>query len=227
MTERRRRPFVIAVLLVVITAGTCLEAGSTCVKVAVAMGTVTIVCPLKADVHDTKHSVVIKHFSGISGSSAEEVLGCDWLMLRKEFDCPPSSFGAELIAIRRDRVILARLPDAQLQNGSYRCQLVPPESKQPFTDCSICHYDNPLHPLSALASEESDGAKNKTSIPVTESKEQACNCNCSADRAELLIIVIITLTLVNVLLLTHAVWLVYFYHSRHMQAVGRSPDALI
>ncbi|KAL8577841.1 hypothetical protein ACOMHN_054591 [Nucella lapillus] len=140
------KPCRILLWLLMFIVGVCSVAGETyplcdgesvAAAVALQKGNVTIVCPLTADVRQSKQSVVIKYYSPNS-TTGEEVLGCDWLSNRQTIDCLPSPFEATLVEIQPDLVI-ASLPKKRLGNGSYRCQLVPYDRKQPYTDCDICY----------------------------------------------------------------------------------------
>ncbi|KAL8577833.1 hypothetical protein ACOMHN_054583 [Nucella lapillus] len=140
------KPCRILLWLLMFIVGVCSVAGETyplcdgesvAAAVALQKGNVTIVCPLTADVRQSKQSLVIKYYSPNS-TTGEEVLGCDWLSNRQAMDCLPSPFEATLVEIQPDLVI-ASLPKTRLGNGSYRCQLVPYDRKQPYTDCDICY----------------------------------------------------------------------------------------
>ncbi|KAL8609799.1 hypothetical protein ACOMHN_052853 [Nucella lapillus] len=68
------------------------------------------------------------------------MLVCDWMTELNRFDCE-SEEDCELIEIRSDR-ILARLPrDGLRPDQIYRCQLVPWDRNQKFTNCSVCYPD--------------------------------------------------------------------------------------
>ncbi|KAL8566560.1 hypothetical protein ACOMHN_009774 [Nucella lapillus] len=174
---------------------------------------VILQCPVTADVNQTKQSVMIKVFSS-SSHGAEEVLGCDWLSRLGKFYCPSSLFQAELIDIHNDSV-LASLPKHRLQKGDYRCQLVPYDRDQPFTDCTITEpeetiTESQVTPTTAVH-HETDEKKNSDLSNGPQEKSFACSAD---DRRGLVAAVVVLTITVFCLLMAMAAMVIYHLRCR-------------
>ncbi|KAL8615900.1 hypothetical protein ACOMHN_058967 [Nucella lapillus] len=210
------RACTVTLLLLTLSAGMGAVAGNPCGdeggSVAARERKVIVQCPLTADINRTKQSVMIKVFSG-SSHGAEEVLGCDWLSRLGKFDCPPSLFQTELIAIHSDSV-LASLPKHRLQKGDYRCQLVPYDRDQPFTDCTITEpedttTESQLTPTTAVH-HLTDEKKNSDLSNGPQEKSFAC----SADDQRGLVAAVVVLA-ITVFCLLMAMAAMVIYHLRY------------
>ncbi|KAL8600182.1 hypothetical protein ACOMHN_060134 [Nucella lapillus] len=223
MVENRRhsagsffhRACTITLRLFTLSAGMGAVAGNRCGEeggsVAAREQKVIVQCPLTADVNQTKQSVMIKVFSG-SSHGAKEVLGCDWLSRLGKFDCPPSLFQAELIAIHNDSV-LASLPKHRLQKGAYRCQLVPYDRDRPFTDCTITEpeettTESQVTPTTDVHHETDEHNSDLSNGPQEKSFA------CSADDQRGLVAAVVDLT-ITVFCLLMAMAAMVIYHLRY------------
>ncbi|XP_076457636.1 uncharacterized protein LOC143291587 isoform X2 [Babylonia areolata] len=135
---------------VLLTAATmmvqCYGAGAVCVDVAVDKGEAVIKCPLTADVIRTKHVVLVKHFSP-DKKYPDESMACDWVAEDRQ-ECS-SRYGFTEIEVKKD-YIMAKIKETNLQKeGVYKCQLIPPDERQAFTDCEIYHAEEPEGPNTA------------------------------------------------------------------------------
>ncbi|XP_076457632.1 uncharacterized protein LOC143291586 [Babylonia areolata] len=137
---------------VLLTAATmmvqCYGAGAVCVgsDVAVDKGEAVIRCPLTADVNRTKHTVLVKHFSP-DKKYPDESMVCEWVAEGRQ-ECS-SKYGFTEIKVKKD-YIMAKIKETNLQKeGVYKCQLIPPDERQAFTDCEIYHAEEPEGPNTA------------------------------------------------------------------------------
>ncbi|KAL8615863.1 hypothetical protein ACOMHN_058930 [Nucella lapillus] len=183
-------------------------------SVAVPERKVTVQCPLTADVSQTKQSVMIKLFSN-SSHGAEEVLGCDWLTRLGKFDCPPSLFQAQLIAIHNDSV-LASLPKHSLQKGAYRCQLVPYDRDQPFTDCTITEPEDTttksqVTPTTAVHHDKYENNSDLSNGP----QEKSFACFADNWKGLVAAVVVLTITVFCQLMAMAAMVIYHLWYIRH------------
>ncbi|KAL8615860.1 hypothetical protein ACOMHN_058927 [Nucella lapillus] len=205
------RACTVTLWLILLTAGMGAVAGNPCGEeggsVAAREQKVIVQCPLTADVYQTKQSVMINVFS-ISSHGAEKVLGCDWRSRLGKFDCLPSLFHAQLIAIHSDSV-RASLPKHRLQIGAYRCQLLPYDRDQPFTDCTITEQEeatteSQVTPTTAVHHETDENNSDLSNGPQEKSFA------CSADDQSGLVAAVVAMTItVFCLLMAMAAMVIY------------------